>query len=201
MGDVGSRGVVNAVVSMLSGMDASTRWLFGFAAALAVLVIFALALTQIGRDEPKEYAADSPEGVVQRYLQAVDSGDAEAVVTLLSDDLMRPCAADGVRSEVRHTKRSIEGRRISLIGVRELSPERVAVDIRIKWIAEPELFSPPPDESSRDRDIILERRADESWGIAELDWPIYIYDVEGLCSGETTTSSDAVSPSRRTEEP
>ncbi len=193
----------------MSGMDASTRWLLGFAAALAALVIVALVLAQIGGVEPTEYAADSPEGVVQRYLKAVDDGDADAVVMLLSDDLMRPCIADGIRREFRHNNRSIEGRRISLIEVRELSPERVAVDIRIKWIAEPELFSPPPDESSRERDIILERRSDESWGIAELDWPIYIYDVESLCSEETTeeaesmatTSSDGLTSPRRTEAP
>ena len=175
----------------MSGMDASTRWLLGFAAALAALVIVALVLTQIGVVEPTEYAADSPEGVVQRYLQAVDDGDADAVVMLLSDDLMRPCIADRIRGKARRYRDSIEGRRISLIEVRELSPERVAVDIRTRWIAEPELFSPPPEEFSRDTSIILERRADESWGIAELDWPISIYDVETFCSEETTEEAES----------
>ena len=172
----------------MSGMDSSTRWLIGFAVALGALVFVALALARAGGVEPTIYPANTPEGVVQTYLQALDDGDADDVLMLFSDDLMRPCISDRIRLEFPRDVRNIERRRFTLVEVRELSSDRVAVDIRIARMQDPELFSPPPGESSSETVIILDRRADGSWAIAELPWPLE-YNVEQLCGEERAPES------------
>ena len=180
----------------MSGMDSSTRWLIGFVVALGVLAFVALALARAGGVELTTYPANSPEGVVQTYLQALDDGDADDVLMLFSGDLVRPCISDRIRLDFPRDKRNIERRRFSLVEVRELSSDRVAVDIRIALMQDPELFSPPPGESSSETVIILDRRADESWAIAELPWPLE-YNVEQLCGEERPPESPItiVSPS------
>lgn len=51
---------------------------------LAVVVLAVLVIVAVGGPKTADYDRASPEGVVQRYLQAVQRGDAEAVHELLS---------------------------------------------------------------------------------------------------------------------
>lgn len=53
------------------------RWLIGFLAGTAVLVVAGiLAVLLTSGQKPKEYPANTPVGVVQRYLLALESGRA-----------------------------------------------------------------------------------------------------------------------------
>ncbi|HAX25270.1 MAG TPA: hypothetical protein DCX80_09550, partial [Chloroflexi bacterium] len=65
-------------------------------AALAVAVIVA-----IGGPKTAEYDPASPEGVVQRYLEAARIGDDNAVRELLSERALRQLDADGIHDKYR----------------------------------------------------------------------------------------------------
>lgn len=58
-------------------MKTSSRWLLVFGAAIAVLVIVAvvLVLTMSGREDAPLLSEDTPKGIVQRYLLALEAED------------------------------------------------------------------------------------------------------------------------------
>ena len=65
------------------------RWLIGAGAVAFVLVLAFIALAR----EPVLLDAGSPEGVVQRYLQAVSDGDYNAAFDYLDPDFYEGCDA------------------------------------------------------------------------------------------------------------
>lgn len=61
---------------------------------VALVAIAAAAVLLIGGREPTDLPADSPEGVVQRYLAAFDQGDFEAAHTFFSSEVRSEIALD-----------------------------------------------------------------------------------------------------------
>jgi len=59
-------------------------------AGIALVVIIAL-IAVFARSGPVEYAADTPEGVVQRYAQAVIDGDVDTAMEYLTPDVAEDC--------------------------------------------------------------------------------------------------------------
>ncbi|WES64701.1 hypothetical protein P0L94_01200 [Microbacter sp. GSS18] len=59
-------------------------------AGIALVVIIAL-IAVFARSGPVEYAADTPEGVVQRYAQAVIDGDVDTALGYLPEDVADRC--------------------------------------------------------------------------------------------------------------
>ncbi len=56
-------------------MKSSSRFLFGFGIGLAVLVVLTIVLVIFSGRNVTTYPENTPEGVVQRFLQAVQTGD------------------------------------------------------------------------------------------------------------------------------
>lgn len=56
-------------------MKSSNRFLFGFGIGLAVLVVLTIVLVMFGDRNVTTYPENTPEGVVQRFLQAVQTAD------------------------------------------------------------------------------------------------------------------------------
>ncbi|UCC17161.1 MAG: hypothetical protein JSU58_01025, partial [Dehalococcoidales bacterium] len=67
-------------------MKSSNKWLLGFGTAIGILVILAvvLVLTMPGNEEIELLPADTPEGVVQRYIFAIEDGNYEEAYDYLS---------------------------------------------------------------------------------------------------------------------
>jgi hypothetical protein len=63
---------------------------------LAIVVLAVVVVLAIGEPEVTAYPADSPEGTVQRYLQAAYDGDDEAARELLSDRADRGMSRDPI---------------------------------------------------------------------------------------------------------
>ncbi len=64
--------------------------LFALLAAVGVVVVIAL-IAVFARGGPPQYDEDTPEGVVQRYAQAVIDGDVETALTLLVPEIADSC--------------------------------------------------------------------------------------------------------------
>ncbi len=65
-------------------MSSSRSIVFIGAGILALLVVVVAVVLVAGSREPRRYAPDSPQGVVQRYLAAWDSGDTPAAYRFFS---------------------------------------------------------------------------------------------------------------------
>lgn len=64
--------------------------LIGLLAGIILVVVIAL-IAVLARGGPTEFAADTPEGVVQRYSQAVVEGDTATAMTYLAPEVAQSC--------------------------------------------------------------------------------------------------------------
>ncbi|MDE2765773.1 MAG: hypothetical protein OXI25_05000 [Chloroflexota bacterium] len=71
------------------------RWLWGAGVGVAVLALAAVIVALTVNRGVDALDPDTPEGVVQRYLQAIAGGEYEDAYGFLSDEAQADCAADG----------------------------------------------------------------------------------------------------------
>ncbi|MDP6127573.1 MAG: hypothetical protein QF713_00130 [Dehalococcoidales bacterium] len=88
-------------------MTSSRRWLFGFGLAIGVLAVTAviLVLTSTSSGNEPLLAEDTPEGVVQRFLQAVSDGD-----YLAAEDYLSPPVDEKTEYDFRRLREMRPGR-------------------------------------------------------------------------------------------
>lgn len=154
--------------------NASTNWLIGAALAVAVLVIASVAVALIADKEPELRAESTPEGIVQRYLIAIDDDDTNAAYSYLSQRLKDACSPQYFRDSITWTRE--QDMRISLAGT-ETVGESQEVTVRIRQIYVRDGIPPfTPDESSYTQRFVL-RRYDSAWRFYEPPWPM------GYCPG------------------
>lgn len=144
-----------------SGPD---RSLFAIGAGIVVLVVVAvIAVVVLGSREAPSFSADTPEGVVQRYLAAVENEDHETAWAYFSADVQ----ADRSLEEYRRTARDYayygeQSRRV-LFDRSEVNGNRARV-----WLTVEEYYGGGPfggGETYRsDRQISLVRE-DGTWRI------------------------------------
>ena len=121
----------------MRGKDRSTRWLAGASAFVAALALVAIVVALVvGRGDPEALPSDSPEGTVQRYLQAIADRDYDSAYALVDPAVREQCSAN----DFRHAAHWFEGRQFSarLTGIRTFADE-TEVSLRIS-----ESFEPPP---------------------------------------------------------
>ncbi len=148
-------------------MSLSTRWLIGTVIALAALVGAALAVTLVeGGGTADLLAEDTPEGVVQRYLQAIERGDTRTAYSYLTTGSQQGCTAAEFERQARRFEDS--GARVILKGSKPVD-EGVDVTLRISRLH----VNPPllPSESSDDVRVFLQRD-DGQWHLANQPWPL-----------------------------
>jgi hypothetical protein len=153
----------------------SSKWLAGIAAVVVVLIVasVAVALT-VGRETTKSLPESEPEGIVQRYILAVQDRDYRLAHSYLSERLKDFCTEEHLRSSSRwFAERSGEGR-ITLVGTDTLSDGRREVRVRITDVN----VSPPfgVNEYSHEERYLL-TQADGQWRIDAPPWPV------GWCPG------------------
>jgi len=153
----------------------SSKWLAGIAAVVVVLIVasVAVALT-VGRETPQSLPESEPEGVVQRYIQAVQDQDYRLAHSYLSERLKDFCTEEHLRVSSRwFAERSGEGR-IALVGTDTLRDGRREVQVRITDVN----ISPPfgVNEYSHEERYLL-TQANGQWRLDEPPWPV------GWCPG------------------
>jgi len=97
-----------------------SRWpLIALLAGVAVVVVIAL-IAVFARGGPVEYAEDTPEGVVQRYSQAVIDGDMQTAIDHLAPELADDCerqqpSTDDLRVTLVETVERDDSARVEVI--------------------------------------------------------------------------------------
>ena len=70
----------------------SSRWLVGVAIVVVVLIVASVAVgLTVGRGTTKSFAESEPEGIVQRYILAIQDEDYPLAHSYLSERLQRFC--------------------------------------------------------------------------------------------------------------
>ncbi len=99
-------------------------------AVLAVVVLAVGVIIALGGPEKADYDPASPEGVVQRYLEAVRRGDDDAARELLSERARQQIDTDGGISKYRPA--SVDDDRLVTLERTEVTGDRATVWLRIQ---------------------------------------------------------------------
>lgn len=154
--------------------NASTNWLIGAALTVAVLVIASVAVALIAdRGELELRPQTTPEGVVQRYLVAIDDDNPELAYSYLSPRLKDACSYQHFRDNTMWIRE--QDLRISLTGTESVG-ESQEVTVRIREIHVRGDVPFTPNESSYSQRFLL-RQYDSVWRFYEPPWPM------GYCPG------------------
>lgn len=138
-------------------------WLFGAMTLVIALVVGGIVVALVtGRGEL--LPENSPEGVVQRYLLALEDEEYQEAYDYLTSDLRERCSlADFVRSA---PSTRVRGNQVTLEDTQTFG-DSALVTARITVFRPGDPFS--PSEYSYDRTYQLEREAGQ-WRMAEPDW-------------------------------
>ena len=138
---------------------------------LSVIVIFTIALAAVAAffsasKESKEYAISTPEGVVQRYLEAVLAGRNETAASYFATDSQ--CDATDIdRTWVSETVR------VNLANV-DLEGDKAFVEVVI------DLSSGGPfDDYYTEKHNFRMSRESGGWKIMGIPWPLYSCEEPG----------------------
>lgn len=157
--------------------------LIGVAAGVIVLVVLAIALPRLIDQEEATYPPDTPEGTVQRYLQAVSDEDTDTALALLTEENTTACMEDELHDRLRYS--SLDRYRVSLGDVEEIDADTVTVTVRATRNRQPDLFELPDDRNTHEYEFELHRSSDGFWLIAESEWPIELEFIrDDYCEDE-----------------
>lgn len=149
----------------------SGLWLIGVAAVVGVLVVASVLVAVFrGQREVQDYPESTPEGVVQRYLQAVWAGEHQGAYAYLSDELKNYCTYQNFRDSTNWVKD--QDIRVSLVGSEPVD-SKTEVQVRVSQVQIGRPFA--PEESSYTQRFTLARQGDPisgAWRFAEPPWPM-----------------------------
>lgn len=153
----------------------SSRWLVAIATAVIVLILASVVVALVKpRGAAETFPEDVPEGVVQRFILAIQDQDYRLAHSYLSDELKESCPVEHLRTSVRWLVDGSRDRRIALLDKEELSDGRTQVRVRVTEVN----VSPPfgVDERSHQQRYVLIREGG-AWRFDEPPWPM------GWCPG------------------
>lgn len=137
-------------------------WVIGGGIALLV-VVAVIAVVLLGSREAPAFSADTPEGVVQRHLAAVDDEDYETAWGYLSADVRSDLSVEEYRRAAREYGSYGVGSRRVLFDRSEVDGDRARV-----WLTVEEYYDGGPfgggDTYRSTREIVLVRE-DGGWRI------------------------------------
>ena len=148
----------------------SSRWLVGVAGVVVALIVISVAVALINpRGAAETLSEDTPEGVVQRFILAIQDRDYTLAHSYLSDELKKTCTVAQIEERSSFSVDTLRDNRIALLGTDELSDGRMQVRVRVTQVN----VSPPfgVDESSyQERYVLVQENGD--WRFAEPPWPL-----------------------------
>ena len=145
---------------------ASGRWLAGITAVVGGLVVISLVVAlATGSNEAPLLPADTPEGTVQRYIQALQAADYAAAHALLDEDARERCPLDDLRARQRfETQDDVRVR----LGATRTAGDDVEVTVHVTRFS----ASPPFGVSEFTSDYrYLLTETDAGWRVVNAPWP------------------------------
>ena len=157
---------------MSADVNSSNRWLVGIGAALVALVAVTLVVVFAGDRRATVFAAETPEGSVQRYLEALAEDHLTAAYDYLSPELKDACAPAQWRETARYSRPELTEGLVLLTDVRKVSNDsEMLVEVTFRRFAEPGLLPLPPREQSYTQQFVLSASEDGVWRFVEQPWP------------------------------
>ena len=149
--------------------SASTKWLGGVAAVVVGLIVVSVLVAALGANkEPVLLPEDQPEGVVQRYLLAVDANETEKAFGYVSPKLKDYCTVQQFRDSTQYTRE--QDMRISLSRT-EVVGGVTFVDVRVTQTHVNAEIPFTPRESSFTQRFSLQQ-VDGAWKFIDPPWPM-----------------------------
>jgi len=160
----------------------SSRWLAGIALVVLVVVILSVVLALVNRQGVSLLPEDMPEGVVQRYLLALQEGDSKRAYGYLNGELQEHCTYQYFWDSTRTLE--MGDMRITLEGTEPLDGE-VGVRVRVTELD----LSLPFDRGEFSYSILYTLgREKDAWRFSEPPWPL------GWCLGLERKSVPSAPP-------
>lgn len=145
-------------------MSASARWLTGIAIAVAGIVVASVVLAITLDDSETTFDPGTPEATVQAYFRAIQDRNIESARVIFTADLRGRCSAE----ELRRT--SLNESNFSVRIREKTEHEQVAeIDVRIAIGGGDSPFGGGYDVAR----VMVLRREDGEWLIAEPPWPLW----------------------------
>ncbi|MBI4313096.1 MAG: hypothetical protein HY681_15165 [Chloroflexi bacterium] len=150
-------------------MSASTRWLIGIAAGIALLVILSIAVALARGGEAPLLDEGKPEGIVQRFLLAVEDKEYVKAHGYLSARLQEGCPISHIREALRWREDNSRETRVEMVEQEAVEEGKTQVRVRVTEVN----VSPPfgVDEFRHDELYVLVQE-DGAWRIDEPPWPV-----------------------------
>ena len=118
----------------------------------------------------KEFPESEPEGIVQRYLLALQNRDYPLARTYLKERLKESCTEEYLREASRWFAERSGGTQIALIGKSTLSDGRVEVRVRITEVNVAAPFG--VNENSHEERYLLTQE-NGRWRLDQPAWPVF----------------------------
>jgi hypothetical protein len=147
----------------------SNRWLVVIGGTIIALMLVSVITVVTGSSRrATTYASDTPEGAVERYVQAVLDGDFGAARAYFMPSLAGRCNVERYRWDLDSTSGSSTSWRVSITDAKELTSGQTRVALRVTRVT----VTPPfgVDEYSRDATFHLQQR-DGHWLMTSATWP------------------------------
>lgn len=159
-------------------MSASTRWLIGIGAGIALLIVASVVIALARGGQAPLLAETTPEGVVQRFLLAVQDKDYAKAHGYLSARVQKGCSIAFIRDSLRWREDNSRELRVEMLSKDATGDGRTQVRVAVTEVN----VSPPfgVDESRHDEWYIL-LQENSAWRIDEPPWPV------GYCPELTPT--------------
>lgn len=138
------------------------RWALPGVIAGLVVALLVVALTR----EPAQFDAGTPEGVVQRYLQAISDGSFETAFDYLDSELYKDCDATDL---ARHTPVEPFG---ATLGTSTWNGDSAFVEVTIQF----GVTENPLEPRSASYESFLLTRSDGAWMISGKVWPYFAWE-------------------------
>jgi hypothetical protein len=117
---------------MVRAMDGPLRSVVLIGGVIVLLVVGAAAVAVLAEPgEPRLYPADTPEGTVQRYIQALHSGDIDTAYDYLSASVKRDFSRSEFRDYTWYISNSNQQRRIRVTEV-DIDGDRANLTLSIE---------------------------------------------------------------------
>jgi hypothetical protein len=164
---------------MLRFQSASTKWLAGIIASAALLIIMAVVINMVSDNrDPDLLSIDTPEGIVQRYLLALNEDESAEAFGYFSASLSTCTLTQFVEMTSYQRQQNFS----ASLGKTTTTDKATLVTVSITDRSSGDLFG----NNSYSYDVIFTlKQESDGWRFSEPTWPM------SWCPDEPKTTDDA----------
>ena len=153
--------------------SSSSKWLAGAGLAILAIIVVSVVVAVLNRSpNAVAFPEDTPEGTVQRFLEAIEDGETRQAYDYLSIELQEKCTFAHFQDTTRQfDSRDLNGGRDRRITLESTQPidDTIAVQVRITEFNVSAPFN--VNEYSYTQEYVLQE-LDGNWRFVDEPWPM-----------------------------